>query len=544
MCIGALESHVLFMMPSHQGARDQSNSRRRSAESLLAQVLAALDLRNQGHFKRHAMKFLRCVPEDLQEVLRNHFEKHGASRSQVNRGGIFLDLALLVEHRSRMERLGQVVRYAWGDATSKGGREIYNTRCRFVELSKVVELARGWKYLCLNPASADQDAEQAEQRYTHSQALFDNVHLHTHVPQYLGQGRATLLDKVSAHVHSTLLEAGTVSAMSGVLESVVAWVIDMGVESGLPNCHVSTPESTLPSFVRPSRLQVCPEDEEFVEEGFHEMQGEAASNTALMPAAIHLPGVCHAVHNASANLNSALSYFDDFMSKLRVVHKFLGSPSRRERFVEVVLQGKPSYNVGKSLFKSFTKTLYEERWGEVASYLSSAQSLFTFLRLHWDETAYVRDAGDADVASAEDNFSAGDLTTLIKDGFFHGYWEMQLHIRTCLQRFLRWAEGCSCHPFADGSPYNRETKLRDEISCPREVPCTCPMMGCQAPFLVGGKLQSFREELLSTGFNDVVLRCHCQLTAVQWSDLEAEWKRGCQHSGCGWLSLGSCRGPS
>ena len=79
-----------------------------------------------------------------------------------------------------------------------------------------------------------------------------------------------------------------------------------------------------------------------------------------------------AVHNASANLSSALSYFDDFMSKLRVVHKFLGSPSRRERFVEVVLQGKPSYNVGKSLFKSFTKTLYEERWGEVASYLSSA----------------------------------------------------------------------------------------------------------------------------------------------------------------------------
>ena len=55
------------------------------------------------------------------------------------------------------------------------------------------------------------------------------------------------------------------------------------------------------------------------------------------------------------------------------------------------------------------------------------------------------------------------------------------------------------------------------------------MMGCQAPFLVGGKLQSFREELLSTGFNDVVLRCHCQLTAVQWSDLEAEWKRGCQY---------------
>ncbi|CAE7033133.1 unnamed protein product [Symbiodinium sp. CCMP2592] len=527
ICINALESHALSMMPSRRGLRDQSNSR--SAECLLAQVLAAMDLRNQGHFKRHAMKFLRCVPADLQEVLRVHFEKHGASQSAVVRGGLFLDLALLCEHRSRMARLGPVVRYAWGDATSKGGREIYNTRCRFIELSKVVELARGWRFLCLNPASDDQDSEQAEQRCVHSQALFDNVHLHTHVPQYLGQGRTTLLDKVSAHVHSTLLEAGTVSAMSDVLKSVVAWVTDMCVEAGLPNCHVSTPESTLPSFVRPSRLQVCPEDAEFVEEGFYEMQGEAASNAALMPAAIHLPGVCHAVHNASANLNSALSYFDDFLSKLRVVHKFLGSPSRRDRFVEVVLQRKPSYDVGKSLFKSFTKTLYEERWGEVASYLKSAQSLFTFLRLHWDEVAYVRDAGDADVASAEDNFTAGGLTALIKDGFFHAYWEMQLHIRLCLQRFLRWAEGCSCHPFADGTPRTRETKLRGEISCPREVSCTCPMMGCQAPFLVEGKLQSFREELLSTGFNDVVLNCHCQLTAVQWSDLEAEWKRGCQY---------------
>ena len=206
------------------------------------------------------MKFLRGVPEELQDLLQGWLQTHGASPSQVVRGGLYLDLALLLEHRSRIQKLGPIFTYAWGDATSKGGREIYNTRHRFLRQDNAVELARNWKYLCLHPPPEDEapsDPNVMDLRGPCSENLFKNIQLHTQVPQFLGQGRTTLLDKVSAHVHSTLLESGTVQNMSKVLERVVAWVSDMGVESGMPSCHVSTPESTLPSFVRPSRLRVC-----------------------------------------------------------------------------------------------------------------------------------------------------------------------------------------------------------------------------------------------------------------------------------------------
>ena len=94
-----------------------------------------------------------------------------------------------------------------------------------------------------------------------------------------------------------------------------------------------------------------------------------------------------------------------------------------------------------------------------------------------------------------------------------------------MRKLLRWAEGCACHPFSSdmqATQHVREAKLRAEISCPKEVACTCPMMGCQAPFLVAGKLDSVRDNLLSTGFNDIILHCKCPLTAQQWSDLECE----------------------
>ena len=52
----------------------------------------------------------------------------------------------------------------------------------------------------------DEDFDELHNlRCKHNQFLFDHILLHTHVPQRLGQGHTTLVDKVSAHIHSTLL---------------------------------------------------------------------------------------------------------------------------------------------------------------------------------------------------------------------------------------------------------------------------------------------------------------------------------------------------
>ena len=306
---------------------------------------------------------------------------------------------MLLEHRVCMVKMGPVFKYAWGDATRKAGLEIYNTRHRFLKQCECEELATAWRYLCNNQLQDDTEEHVVELRKLYSQKLFDKIHLHTQVPQYLGEGRTTLIDKVSAHVHSTLLEMGSVPALTEALENLVVWVSDMGVEAGIPNSVVETPESVLPSFLRPSRLQVSSEDGDFCEEE-PGLGLCAAKPEALMPKALHLPGFCHAVHNCTQNLNSALAKFDRFLEQLRVVHKLLSSPMRRSRFVEVVLQGTPVYAVGKELFHRFSRALYEERWGEIATYLKKARPLYVFLKLYWDEVAFVRRDANA-VAQAE-----------------------------------------------------------------------------------------------------------------------------------------------
>ena len=117
-----------------------------------------------------------------------------------------------------------VIRYGWGDSTSKHGLEWYNTRYRFLSTDAVLQAARASMWLASHPVPAqpaeaagdcgdgfapDPDAvadELQEQRRVHSQFLFDTISLHTHVPQLMGTGRTSLADKVGAHVHSTLLE--------------------------------------------------------------------------------------------------------------------------------------------------------------------------------------------------------------------------------------------------------------------------------------------------------------------------------------------------
>lgn len=154
----------------------------------------------------------------------------------------------------------------------------------------------------------DADGENAEalqrERSVHSQSLFDHIELCTQLPQMLGKGRVGLVDKVGAHVHSTLLEnGGQLEPLKGALKSVVAWCSDMGVESGIPQCQVSCVEKLLPSFIRPARIHILEHDEDgSIEDGGFAPQ---PANENFMPNAVQMPGTCHAIHNASLDLDGA-----------------------------------------------------------------------------------------------------------------------------------------------------------------------------------------------------------------------------------------------
>ena len=395
-CVEAMQAHAA----SWRLQTRQTHHLIALPESFVRQVLAGLDLRSRSSLKRHAAKFIECLPEAFRPSLHVWAEDHFASSTSLVSGQLYLDLAMLVFHRKRMSSIGQVFIFAWGDSTTKGHLDMYNTRHRWLPADRSVDLARAFRWLCShqlkqdndeNDLGLDHDPAIIQGRCVRSQLVFDNVHLHTQLPQLLGQGRTKLIDKVSAHVHSTLLEVGTVDRLSATLESCIAWCSDMGTEV------LFLPKTTLPIFVRPSRLQeasVC-EEEGVAVEALLEEQPQQATPSNLMPNAIHIPGMCHAMHNASSNLDTCFSDWATFFDQLKTLHKFIGARRRRDRFMEVVLRGQgDSYAECRRLFKQFSHSLYSERWGEVASYLRDGLPILFFLRASWDEVAYSRGMDD------------------------------------------------------------------------------------------------------------------------------------------------------
>ena len=328
-CVATLQGHLNSLNPPPSAARKLKDL----PDMFLRQILASMDLRSRGCLKRHGVKFIECLPEGMRPSMQAWVERNFAGSSSLKDGQLYLDIALLLFHRQQMQSQGQVYMYAWGDSSKKGHLDMYNTRHRWFPKSMSIELARAFRWLCANQAvwadeeSANpQEDELEDERCNCSQFLFDNIHLRTQIPQLLGQGRAKLIDKVSAHVHSSLLELGSVDSLSAALGNCVTWCSDMGTESGLPSCHVTSPEEVLPAFVRPCRLQTELEAEDgCVQLSLAQSSAENAADanaTELMPNAIHIPGMCHAIHNSSANLDTSFTHFAAFLEDLKCVHKF------------------------------------------------------------------------------------------------------------------------------------------------------------------------------------------------------------------------------
>ena len=118
-----------------------------------------------------------------------------------------------------------------------------------------------------------------------------------------GQGSGGLVDKVGAHLRACVLEVGAGNGLQPFLDSYVVWCTDMGVESGMPD------------FASADITQVLLHSDA---QGDDEYEMPAALETNalsnLMPNAMLAPGVCHAIHNATKDLDRVCDSMEEFFS--------------------------------------------------------------------------------------------------------------------------------------------------------------------------------------------------------------------------------------
>ena len=125
--MAALQAHEQSFNPPCSAARKLISL----PDNFLRQILAGMDLKSQGQLKKHALKFIQCLPEAMRPSTAVWVEEHFAGASCIKDGQLYLDIALLLHHRSRMQREGMVFMFALGDSSEKGHLDMYNSRYRW-----------------------------------------------------------------------------------------------------------------------------------------------------------------------------------------------------------------------------------------------------------------------------------------------------------------------------------------------------------------------------------------------------------------------------
>ena len=308
---------------------------------------------------------------------------------------------------------------------------------------------------------------------------------HICVPTGLGSARASLPHKIHALLHMLALDCGSWPLVSQYCDSVAVITSDMGTEGLLASAQH---DDLTPEFYPKVGLNAIDNDTRFwselsrdVEDGGaspepglddHDAQGarqEGALGKRLFRNALWIPGVLHILHSCSGALTAALPHFEEFLTKLRPVVRFLSNPMLVERFAENCLEGQEESQVFKEHFqKAISCSLAEWRWmtliHSVKCVLSRMLPLRVFYRLdkmlfrHWAPNNDLPPAEDDPRAASGENDNNGilrDCATSFQDVMFWAYCRLVLNLEIVLSDVEALAYSCPCHP-------QRLQQLRDK----------------------------------------------------------------------------------
>ena len=500
---------------------------RYSDNQLVGMVLFGWHLRDNVGVKE-------ALPSALQAMFPGFFAKtttalgaqvFSQSKSLLRSAQLSLDIALMVLRRQRFESQQSVERYGWADSSPVAQADWIVCKHQTVPTRSCIELFQAYCELRTLEVDSEELTEK-QRRVELTQALLDGIAVQVQPPQTMALGLTGIESKLSALAFSFFLEVGSLKGLQKCLETFVSFTTDMGTEFGAASFMIKDLRKLLPDWLAQPLLQmdIATDNDEYV---------AFDAPVPFMPRALVIPGALHICSNLCKDVSKKLEQWQHFLNQLSSLEALLCNRDRRERFMVTCV---PRDSEQRALFKSFSGSLYEKRWGAVISFLRKLMPLLGPLRLLWDEGKYVEgyqqreSADDHDAGEGGGVFSPAAITACLQSNFFCVYTTMIMSVLGIVEDLTAWFESCPCHE--EGADPDNESRLSRAVRQELQACGTdrfCPMKGKRAPQLAAGCLDETFEEIAIVCRGLVVKALRSNRVSPEderllWQDFEAARK--------------------
>jgi hypothetical protein len=408
-----------------------------TVDTLFLSLRAARHLMDQAAYRKAMKDFGQCVRAvmniDPHNCMNDSLDKFSwPSKWTLRRHRVTLDIAAMLARRELHAFLGPAYRYIAFDASpQRPGIEVFATGERVVRQR---ELHAGY----------------------HSGQWPSGVEVRRLPLTVLGQGRASLADKVSAHCHQVWLEyGGSLRSIREANVQVRGIISDLGTEGGLGD-HVDVLDDIYG----------------------HSSIGRVFDH--LYPFALVVPGCQHIVDNLCQDAISALPWWGEWAADAKIVCQWLNIWSHREVLTHVWRQMENAAN--RSLVKDMVKALSTScdrfakwRWRTLFNVTTD------LIRFQPAVCGAMANIADRSILGQRESDKAQRFISSVESSVFWGRAQALQMCMGPLFELSSWIRGCPCHET------ERKGKKVHNVQC--------KWSGCRAPELaeqvnaVGQELQ-------------------------------------------------------
>ena len=370
--------------------------------------------------------------------------------------------AIAEEHEKMLQGDG-VSRYIAVDKSPQGKYEWVMTVESVIPNSQLLSTMRLSQVLFDACCDWSLEKEPVEELKDIAATLEQTLQVRLAPPVAVGSGRASRLHTLHALVHAHKLVSSSWKSACELVRGVVSLTSDLGTEALL----TSIPPIPITRFFDYAVEQTeGGEALEDLEGTLPDDPSDLGGVCVDLSNAWHFPGLLHVVDNAGKSLESALVWYDTFLTYLKAISSMLTQPWTKARFMQTCMNDDSFADLRLRVSKFHAKA-YSPRWGTIWRACRELSPLQFVLQRAWKKDSYVFGGGcgsDAQVTTLDEG---------IRSAVFWSYLSMILHLAgaQCSK-----AVKTQLHPRASRSA----TTCPHDFSCPKPSVQTGQLVSCFA----------------------------------------------------------------